>query len=55
MKLSQAEMIFLDLGEIRTKKISGKEIETKKSFCFDCRPKKFKTGEIQTKSAKSKQ
>jgi hypothetical protein len=38
-------------GEILT---INREIKTRNSFCLDCRPKKFKTGEIQTKTAKSK-
>jgi hypothetical protein len=37
---------ILDQGEIQ-KKI--REIQIKNIFCLDCRPKKFKTGEIQTK------
>jgi hypothetical protein len=43
-----------DLGEIQT---NIRVIQTKNSFCFglDCRPKKFKTDEIQTKTAESTQ
>jgi hypothetical protein len=42
-----------DLSEIQNNKIEIREIQTKKSFCLDFQPEKFKTGEIQTKKLTS--
>jgi hypothetical protein len=45
-------MCLKDQGEIQTKKKQKNKIRKSKQktgFCLDCRPKKFKTGEIQTK------